>query len=186
MAFFQSAFEKWLRRAHALAGRCVTPSLLPAVCASGVAQVTPSHRHSSLGPPPAPMGLCPPTDCVRVIVVCFVRPPPTLWIPPPHVCIATCVVGLLVANFWVGGLVVGRLVQNAKGGGGDSPTLRGCSCGVCVGPLTPRAHPQHIMLCVVVCIWLCSATHTYANVCVLGAGGGGHICVCMRQVCWLL
>ena len=30
---------------------------------------------------------------------------------PPHVCIATCLVGLLAVDFWVGGLVVGRLVR---------------------------------------------------------------------------
>ena len=68
--------------------------------------------------------------------------------------------------------------QNAKGGG-DSPTLRGCLCGVCVCPLTPI---PTLDTCV-----MCCGVHMPMQNCVCASrGGGGHICVCMRQVCWLL
>ena len=93
--FFQNAFSKWLHRGHALTGRCVTPPP-PAMCDCGVVQLPASHHPSpppssnaSLPPSIAPPGyrLCPPTYCVRVAVVCFVPPPPRLWIIPPPPCV---------------------------------------------------------------------------------------------------
>ena len=59
-------------------------------------------------------------------------------------------------------------------GGGDSPTLKMCLCGVCVRPLIPLP-TLDIVWCVVVCICLCKA------VCAIG-GGGAYAFACVKCV----
>ena len=108
-------FPMWMSRSGYTVtprGRCVTPSLLPAMCVCGVGlssvQGPPSHHPSSLAPPP-PVGLC--TVLLCGSVVCFVPPPPKFCNPPPPPC--ALVPGLLVGwllVFWLLGCLLRWLV----------------------------------------------------------------------------
>ena len=63
-----------------------------------------------------------------------------------------------------------------RGGGGLIPRHSGAVCAVLVFDLLAHPPPRDILCCVLCC------AYAYAKV----WGGGGHICLCMRQVCSFL
>ena len=89
VAFFDTAFEKWLRRGHALRGSRVTSSLPPDVCGYGVCWTA------------APSGAVRCGDVRCEAVASFVARSSEFMEPPPLlVCIGTWVVGWLAIGFW--------------------------------------------------------------------------------------
>ena len=105
-------------------------------------------------------------------MVCFVPPPPRLWITlPPRVCIATFLVSLLAVGFWVGGLVVGTSVRGVCSLAGwlvgwqvdvwvgFVGYLGVCTCSVACCVLAGQCTACGVVLLDCVCVWehVCAA-----------------------------